>query len=161
MNIQFDEIQGIITQKYKSSPRGRDCTFIPLTEKWGLKLFNHKETRDLSYDRQKKCLEIGLAPEIGDKIDLPDDQYGYITEIVWCFPNIDTINDENRYLETHSISELDELKDEIEKFQDSFEENGLVEIIKNIYDLTGWNFYDDHVFNWGKKDGKWIPIDFG
>lgn len=159
--IAKDLLGDIINSKIDSSPEGIQCSFIPLNDKWGIKVYSCKSTRDYAYINQKKCLEIGLAPELGDKIDLDDKTYCYITERVWTFPCLDSDMDRRRFLLDHTIEELEVALKEIDMFEDHYLDSGLSDIVDEIWEKTGWRFIDDHVFNWGKKDGNWIPIDFG
>lgn len=83
-----------------SSARGSSCCFIRLTDEMGLKLYGTKLERDASYVALSVAAEHGLAPNVGQCVDLkdmdlaarqrpawwshsfkPETLYGFLTEI--------------------------------------------------------------------------------
>lgn len=55
-----------------SSARGSSCCFIRLTDEMGLKLYGTKLERDASYVALSVAAEHGLAPNVGQCVDLQD-----------------------------------------------------------------------------------------
>lgn len=145
--LQPSELQSIIKQKIGSSPYGIDSVFVAIDEQWGIKLYHHRQNRDICYDRQKLCEKFGYAPITGAKVDLPNGMapFGYITEKVKVAVEIldDTPGDAKRYeWESKNQKEVDE-------------------VTRELREVTGWRFIDNHGYNWGYKNNKLIPIDFG
>jgi hypothetical protein len=148
--MDISTIQETVIREFSLSPNGCQCKFIKLDNKWGLKLFTSPRKRDEVCENQKKCHKVGYAPEVGECVDLPSGpiRFGYITEIAEIiFDEKDYQGDDTDWTEvddwySENYDELKQTKKEIEK-------------------LTGWNFVDDHAFNWGILNGKIIPIDFG
>ena len=127
------------------SPSGKQCRYIKINEKWGLKLYRHEHKRDECYDNQYACACIDLAPQVGDTVDLPEGEYryGYITE------NAEVLFDAN---EKNDKKAWDWHRENI---------NQLFAIADKIKEETDFFFCDDHPWNWGLVDGKLVPIDFG
>lgn len=155
MNTSTINIEDILAGPFRSSPSGCDCTFIKLDDKWGLKLYKDEYTRDEAYENQRSCLDIDLAPLVGESIDFSSaGYYGYITEIIE--PVAMSENDFNK-VKYDADSRVFEIKREWEQ-RTEIERNI---ICKKIKEETGWIFYDSHYFNWGTKDGQLMPLDFG
>jgi hypothetical protein len=151
------EIEQKIRSSFSDSPNGCQCKFVPLDDKWAIKLYKSRQKRDETYDNQKMCFDVGYAPELGERIDLPNGpmRYGYITEIVeTIFNTADYDLDADC-----SEDEDDEYSEVLDWEGENYSE--LNRIKRFLYQKTGWEFRDDHAFNWGMKDGKLIPIDFG
>lgn len=157
-----ENLQSQVAEKIEGSPSGCQAIFIKLDEKWGLKLYLSADERDKSYKIQKRCFKKGWAPEVGEVFDIPLEgpngrQYGYITEVVETLEHLPRYDDPRR-------SEVQKKKDEwYDKYYYTLEGGmSLVEKwVEQIQEETGFCFRDDHCYNWGRKDGKWIPIDFG
>lgn len=128
-------------KKWDKSPYGIHCIFIPLSKKWGVKVYEEIKHRDYSFFLQRRCLKLGLAPELGYRFSFFLDgkiqkRYCYITEIV----------------DTLDIDKLDVFRSK------NKERKHVQEILKK---KIKWNFEDDHIENWGIKNDRIIPIDFG
>jgi hypothetical protein len=151
MNTPTIDIQAILDGPYKTSPSGCDCTFVKLDDKWGLKIYRCQETRDVAYENQSNCADIGLGPEVGESIDfLEANRYAYVTEIIEPVgPSEDEYNDDrNSHRKKRNQWE----------YETRIERDAIVNMIS---DETGWFFHDSHYFNWGTKDGQLMPLDFG
>lgn len=152
----------IAREKIQSSPKGVSSVFIPITKNWAMKLFRDEESRDDAYNMQKTYYGAGYAPELGDKIDLPEGiqdantwgefQYGYFTEIV------ETVIDKR----ANWIVTAEQRENFIDAWGDYEDEDSrLYSYIQEMWEETGEELWDLHPGNWGYKDGKLIPIDFG
>jgi hypothetical protein len=153
----------IAREKIRSSPKGVSAVFIPVTKNWAIKLFRDEEGRDNAYHMQKTYYGAGYAPELGDKIDLPEGirdpitwgefKYGYFTEIVKTVIN--------------KAANWNAMQDQRENFQQEWGDRDdpgskLYSYIKEMWEEAGEELDDLHPGNWGySKDGKLIPIDFG
>lgn len=147
MKFSLSEVLSIVDKRelQKQTPNSCACKFIPLTKKWGIKLYAAKFKRDQAYENQYKVWEVGYAPKVGNCIDLPTGKfkYGYITEIVkLVFENTDDDLDDTYDWEEKNAKKINDIVDKIEE-------------------LCGWEFCDSHAYNWGIKNKKLIPIDFG
>ena len=142
MKIDEDKIFKSISSK--EYPSGRHCNFVKLSDNWGLKVYKSEKERDFCYKNQLKCSKIGCGPEVGELVDLQSlDMYAYITEVIDTFP-------EDYYA-------CDDMPDEIAEET----QIGINEAISEVYEKTGWYMDDGYVFNFGKKDGKIMILDFG
>lgn len=136
-----------IVEKIEGSPRGIASVYIRLDDKWGLKLFWYEDDRDFAYNLQSQAADCGLAPEVGEKVDLSIDcqrPYGYTTEHVKVLPH-NLPSDETYCL----INRNRNFKENIRNLSDS------------LYDNLNIHFGDLHLFNVGWKNGKYVCIDFG
>ena len=167
--------QNIFEAIESSKERSSGCkqVFVKLTDNWGVKIFSEdehgewaEELRDETYELQRRAAAIGCGPDVGDKVDLPTGDFGYVTEVVQLFnpylaenafstPWISGGKIENGWQEGSPITNrhYDEFyqkkffMDEIEELQDNLE---------NI----DFDFTDTHGGNMGWKNGKLICIDF-
>lgn len=172
MIADLTSLAQLVEDKKAVSPGGAESVFIPINDKWAIKIIQSavlvdwnntydddemtlEVARDIMYGRQKAVAELGYAPEVGDKINLPDGTFGYITEIVEAakvppadfgyqaaeeFNNADPFYCE--YLEANKKGTIEIIIDEIEA-------------------ETSWRMTDSHGGNWGRKNGQWVVIDFG
>lgn len=146
--MQISEIVSAV--KSNKSSDGAFCKFVKLDERWGIKLYLDKDDRDEIFERQEEAARYGLGPEVGDCLDISqlDLPFGYITEIIE--PAFDP-KDFN-YVHEEDAAEkkfIDENYDEIR------------EVHQKLHQKLRWSFMDDHLFNWGYKNGKLMPLDFG
>lgn len=145
--MQLSLIQSAVKQKFDVSPCGLSSVFISIDDQWGIKLYRSEIDRDDCYNRQKLCEEFGYAPITGDKIDLPKTAmpFGYITEKVQV------------------AVEMVEGKENLSEMYQWMRENRceIDNATEELFDATGWDFVDNHGYNWGYKNNKLIPIDFG
>lgn len=81
-----------------STASGTSCVFVQLTEKTGIKLYATKLERDASYVALSVAAEHGLAPDVGECVEItgatlqrarwwpanfqPARLYGFLTEVV-------------------------------------------------------------------------------
>jgi hypothetical protein len=146
MNFSAKEVLEIVTlgDLQSQTPNSCACKFIPLTRKWGIKLYSAKFKRDQAYKNQLKCYDVGYAPKVGNCVDLPIGKfkYGYITEIVKVLFDPKHRQDDAYDWEDKNEKKINHIVNEIEK-------------------LCGFEFSDCHAFNWGIKNKKLMPIDFG
>jgi hypothetical protein len=146
----LEEIQETVNSKLHNSPSGIMCIFVALNEKWGIKLYMSKRYRDDSFKRQSLAASLGLAPEVGESIDLGVGKwkYGFITEIV------ELVTDREKPANMCVLVwAWPWSKENWEKIEPT---------IDRLQKEIGWYFADYHGENWGyHKDGHLIPIDFG
>lgn len=131
----------IVRREFNDSPYGMQCVFVALDNKWGIKLYFDQDKRDQCYQLQEECLDHGLAPELGDIVDLPSGFYcyGYITEIAQIVAHNDS---DGRIWEMRNSEDVQDL-------------------IANLYKCTGWQMIDNHYQNFGYVNNCLVPIDFG
>jgi hypothetical protein len=146
------EISSIVKEKLKVSPGGLYCVFVKLDENWGIKLYKNEEYRDCAYNSQKEVLDgCRLAPEIGEKVNVGN-RFGYITEIVDLVIPTEELDlycgggDDDHPLGEKSIYDIFPNVD--------------CGMIYRKLESVGFDFDDDHLGNWGIKNGSPIPIDF-
>lgn len=151
-----------ITSKLDSSPKGMSAVFIPISEKWAIKLYRHAETRDDSHYIQSAFAKAGYGPEIGDKFEFPEMvghyKFGFFTEIIpTCIPG--ATRDSSRY----ELAERRRLSDEFAQTHGHEWEQGTKthDDLQEAFDAVGITLDDMHNGNLGWKNGKIIPIDFG
>ena len=154
--MQKQHIIKTVTEKRASSPRGEVAYFVPLGGKWAIKLFKHAGKRDKVYDRQKLAAAHDMAPEVGDKVNLPDSDgsgfcYGYITEVIHSVEG----QWKKDLAKNPDIREHDWDKKWISQYKQ--EKIAYVCKLMDIIDLVG----DAHSFNFGFKNGKLMMLDFG
>jgi hypothetical protein len=154
--MKTQELSVIFEEKRSASPRGVDCIFVPINEKWALKMFSSDYVRDKSHRLQKELSEHNLAPKVGGQINLDRDGsnyycYGFVTEIV------ETV------LSHEYIVGLDKGQEDWGLFRETKEEmKDQVAELKDEYESLGYSPYDLHPGNLGyNKDGRLICIDFG
>lgn len=141
--MRVKKMTKVFAKTADGSPKGIQCTFIRLNEKWACKFYHQEVIRNEAYDRQKAAHAIGLGPAVGGKditVYSPHGRpyYGYITEVV------KTVQCEWAW------QWAENMKHEIGP------------IIKRLEKELNWEFTDHHGLNWGyNENGKLIPIDFG
>lgn len=141
-------------KNHYDSPHGVSCFFVPLDEDWGVKVYHNKQSRDYAYDNQKEAYErFALAPEVGDKFDLPDGQFCYVTERATPILTREQVS----AAANESEDAYWNLEEELErKYSDEIAD------VENFFAENGFYFSDGHFMNWGRlKDGRLVPIDFG
>ena len=74
-------IQSITSEQIKKCNKGISSYFLPVSPEIGIKLFPKKGERDRSRYKQNIANLAGLAPKVGDTIDICG-FYGYYTERV-------------------------------------------------------------------------------
>ncbi len=165
--MQTQTYQELVEQKKDSSPGGADAVFIPISDKWALKMFHCEYKRDFSYEIQQKCSEHGLAPKVGEKVDIEDDEYcyGFICEIV------ETVVPEDLIMKVKRANESGEgwsyeLDNEWGEYEYDSELQTELSELNQKYDNLGFYPSDMHVGNLGymyDEDGerRLVCIDFG
>lgn len=134
MQVNFSAEAIVDIVKKSPSKAGSWNIFVKMNDYIGLKLCSKSYQRDGNYFRQKEASKIGLGPDTHGKVDVSIDGimfYGYFTEIV----SIDLSNFSKREIEN--------------------EANSLRKKLKKIFD-----FEDNHRWNLGIKNGKFVCIDF-
>lgn len=122
-------------EERKTGDAGRNCIFVSVSDKVGVKLYKTKIQRDICFKNQMKAAEHGLGPEVYGKIKKFVYKgivlYGYITEVV-------EIIDTDYYFSN---------KEKVQNLK---------------YDIQWIGLYSGDFFekNIGIKDGKLICIDF-
>ena len=155
MQLTLENIKEVI--KNNDSSNGVSSQFFKLTPKIGLKLVycdyhettknaDHKELRDIFYERQRTAAKHGLGPAVYGKIEVEINgvtRYGFLTEIVKIYKN--TWNYDHKAAQ------------EFKRFRTKH----LEELRNNLLEKTGFEFIDAHVWNVGIKKKKLVCIDFG
>src|SRR4051794_30606474 len=89
----LDQIEKIVSDTPLGDyEKGIHARFKAINDQWGFKFYWSRQRRDDNYDRQRRAYEVGGAPALGDKfeIPLPNNQgvaYGFVTEKIsktWC-----------------------------------------------------------------------------
>lgn len=156
----IDEISPIVYETVQESPHGVACKFVALDERWAIKLYTSSRMRNGCFHRQRKANKLGLGPEVGQKINLPET----------AFPE-----EVDLFQEDFSIFLYGYVTEVIETVQHEFDmglacpawswaykhEKELDPIRKRLLNEMNWDFYDWHGKNWGRKNGQLMPIDFG
>ena len=144
--VYNDKVAEILTLNEISSS-GESCSFIDLENGWGLKCYDCKSSRDVSYICQKYLAGKGLAPKIGKKFELTDhDGYSW-----WCFVTevADTLVEygiDNK----HCFDEdADEHEMDLAEHYELYACNDRDDWIHEVMELTGYYYTDDHAGNWG------------
>jgi hypothetical protein len=158
--------QNVIEAVKSSSESSSGCrqVFIKLTDNWAIKIFKEEEhgeyaeeMRDETYEKQETAASFSLGPDVGDKIDLGDGDFGYITEIVPLF---------NHYLSSNGFTQpwingaKNVYMDDYDDFLRWVHQYEIRELIDLLRDLADYYFSDHHGGNMGWKDGKLVCIDF-
>lgn len=159
--------ENLATEEISSS--GNQCNFIDLGDGNGIKCFMNQEARDIAYTVQGYFDSRGMAPHVGNSFEIVDYNgdhwYCYTTEVAETLVGYGV---ENSHAFTDSLYYADDY--EYVLGNDGSKENSLMErdsrdkYIYDCYNLTGYEYRDDHVGNWGwilrgdKK--KLVAIDF-
>jgi len=126
---------------------GADCNFYILDDKWGIKFGawgtreKREDDRDRMYFRQRRAAQYGVAPKVGERVNLPEvgkcGFYGFVVE------RASTCRDENMgyYLQCYLAEHAE----------------------KELFRATGFCYSDRHQGNYGylKGNRKFVRIDFG
>ncbi len=182
--MRTKEMASVVKSKIEASPSGISAKFVALNDKWGVKLFHEEETRDVSYELQKRAASWDLAPKVGGVLDLPKSDttclrrrryeetycFGFITQIVEVVGDILRKRD-GIVCVTDGVYQTADGKDVsimrmYELFREWLKEGDNKQEIEDVTEqyshLLGWSFYDDHYDNWGVlPDGSFVCIDFG
>lgn len=103
--------------------------------------------RDFSFNNQKMCFDIGLAPKVGECVDLAHDRFAYTTETIKVLVKITDSWKRNHAKHTKIFPQY--------HFQ-------MLEVVNTIREKTEFEFTDwQWSFNWGIKNGQLMPLDFG
>lgn len=136
-------IAELTPERIRSSPSGISATFVVLNEKWGVKIFDSKRARDMSYDLQRRAAVFGLAPQVGEIFSLSDDEHCMICQVAKVIDSPSRLpHKEYESLMSSYKSRLTDLR------------NALIKTIQ--FDFTDW-----HLGNIGFIDGEMVCIDFG
>lgn len=125
------------------SPNGRHAVFVPITDKWAVKIYRDEDIRDASVVRQTAAAEVGLGPQVGASFELGDD-YCYITEIAEPLA---------------TATQLESLATERAIWEEYDEE--IDALIKDLHRHIYWCFIDVHIGNLARLNGNLVCIDFG
>lgn len=151
MAIGVDIDQGKIMSRVYGSPSGIRAVFVPIDDKWAIKLFDDRKDRDRAYFNQQQAAEYELGPDVGEKIEFSVDceyPHGYITEIVEVLvPHQEIVNKVWDSCDYYDQSE--EHWQEVDKLQ------------RELKFCTGIDYGDMHPANIGIKNGHYVLIDFG
>ena len=144
----------ILSEKVRNyrgrSPGGIACQFIKLDEKWGIKKYSSKKTRDRAYAAQKKMAEVGCAPQVGASFNVDEWRFCYVTEVAQ--PLMDGYDGSGNWLERYGESDKLKADSEVLRWMD----NALDEMAKHNYYMS-----DAHLANFGILGNKVVCIDFG
>ena len=127
-----EDILKLIKENKGRRKIGSDCTFYPLNDEWGIKLYWWEDTRDIQYSLQKEAATLNLGPPVGQIYYFSElrKKYGFTTRRVQTRKN---------YL-LHGGPRFNQLKNEL---------------LKNNF-----NTDDLHDRNFGEIDGRLVCIDF-
>lgn len=143
LKLDSDSINSLINS---NEQEGSNLYFFSIND-IGYKLFFHKDDRDNAYKNNMLVYNAdkNLAPQPFDKFYCDykttryhnqERMYGYTVEL------IETINDDEDAWSWYYKRQ-----------------KTLAPIIAKLYKI-GFIFDDTHMYNWGIKNGKYIPIDF-
>ena len=155
VNLTKKMIQNYISNgQYKF---GSYACFVPIDDKYGVKLFADSKERDISFERQDLASQYNLAPKVSQPFDFKKpiklnlythddffhDEYlyfysGFVTE------KVKTLKSSNDYSKKHYekiVKKIDNLMKKLRKFE--------------------LGFFDDHFGNFGYLNKKFVAIDFG
>jgi hypothetical protein len=176
-------IKELSKKSFDDGDKGICCSFFPIDDTWGAKLYYNENTRDVCYDNQEIGLRFDIAPRLGDKFEFKMGYrmvYGFITELAEVAGML--VCD---YLDIPRMgySELVR-KDYLEKFCEidtaladfsivpeiRKQHNCLMDIINHELinpdnDRRTKEFFMDckcdlHIFNWGIIEGRPVLVDF-
>lgn len=141
-NQAISVLSGMDKAAKEKSPQGWDARFVPITDRWAVKVFRNADIRDSAYHWQHRAALHQLGPLVGDYFDLGK-EYCYITEIAEPALDVDAFDwsEEDIRLQEEFRNELDEL----------------IYALKRI----GFGFGDVHMSNVGWLNGRLVCIDFG
>lgn len=152
--ITQDEAKQLVDERLYDSPHGVMCSFIPINDKWALKVYDCPFDRDIHYKRQLAAAAIGLGPDVAGILDIDDISYAYITEIVEPYVPWHINTDEYR-------KERIRIRLEVKERFETEHGKELQALCDKLYAEIGFSFQDRHAGNVGFKDGRLICIDFG
>ena len=142
-----------LQERIESSPRKNGCftIFIKLSKKRGLKLFMSEAGRDESYYEQQRASIYGLGPKVYKKIDsiIYDEfqMFGYYTEVVTVL---------NRQKVRDLVMRNPKAYQRIQQFVGI-----LADELRDKMSDIGIDFWDNHIYNIGWKNGDVVCVDFG
>lgn len=131
----------------KADGHGADCNFYILDDKWGIKFGawgtreRREGDRDRMYYRQRRAAQYGVAPKVGERVNLPDvgknGFFGFVVE------RASTCKDEKMgyYLQCYLAEQAE----------------------KELFKAVGFCYSDRHQGNYGylPQNRKFVRIDFG
>lgn len=134
--------------KGDSDGSGRHCEFIQLTDKVGIKMYDYRDFRNETVEKQRIAHKHGYAPKVLKKVNVGD-KFGYLTELVDCVL-CDRYNvDQHKNGRLITNSERDAIYRINQEVIDTLEEYGFTQ------------HPDPCSFNFGYYKGKIVQIDFG
>ena len=137
----------LVEEKLELSPTGNSCVFIKINRKLALKVYRCKEARDVSFKNQKECFAVGLAPAVGQCIDIGDDYYAYTTEVIKVLAKLGKSFSKNRIKNNALFPKYTQQMKEVKQ---------------RLLEETNFCFIDSAwIFNWGIKGDQLMPLDFG
>jgi hypothetical protein len=144
MSCNYEQL---VEEKLKLSPTGNSCVFIKINRKLALKVYRCKKIRDATFQRQKECFAVGLAPEVGQCVDLGNGYYAYTTEVIKVICKLGKSFSRNQK-KNHALMPKYRVR--------------MAEVKDRLHEETDFYFTDSEwIFNWGTKDGQLMPLDFG
>ena len=169
--MAMNEIENEVRRSLYTSPGGRECIFIKLPSNIGIKCYASRKKRDTAHFNQKRAHSIGLGPEVGRRIKLDialsrkqlDKLYDATdSKVTWIIDYYGGLKGLYCY-ETEIVETVfkgwESPKERVRWAMENRAE--LDEVVERLWNEADFDFYDDHGFNWGIKDGKYIPVDFG
>ena len=144
--------------KLANCPSGTMCTFVRVSEGWGVKLFREERFAKQSYHCQKYLATLGVCPHVGDYIG----EFKYARPVLKLVDGVHkTINEEQKYygFVTEAVKVCDgpqllyhKFIRQAEKYTALADERVRVEVSRCLG-------LDNHNGNWGIKDGEYVKID--
>src|SRR5690606_20489849 len=157
---------------FDTAKRGSDAYYwhIAGTE-WGVKFFCTEKERDINYKRQWAGIELGIAPQLGDKVECiieGEMMFGFITEHVTTFRKAlfdhYSLPENWRECEPCHLDFWQQVNDGIEDVPphlNELEAQLLEKIEKFPREVKNRILYDFHDGNWGfTKNNVPVILDF-
>lgn len=161
MKIDFKQV---VKDNQENSPGGIDAIFVPINDKWALKMFKDEHVRDRSYNIQKELSKHKLAPRVGKKIDITDGEfcYGFICEIVETVISHDMVA-KIKYYSDNGLNWTKEMEKEWDNKEEEIDKERSLLLEK--YRDMGFCPCDIHPGNFGylivNGERRLVCIDFG
>lgn len=140
-----------IQEKIKGSPNGCTCSFIKLSNEWGLKVYQEQAERDIQHTRQTAIAKHGLAPQTGEKFDIGGQFFAFVTQV--AIPLLDGCR--------YGSPEYDVWEEEFDKLDTDKTIDRMAEELTSKLRKLGFPFYDNHICNIGMLNKMLVCIDFG
>lgn len=138
------------------------CNFVKINDRFAAKLYEQAGIRDGAWRLQKALAIYYLAPDAGERFDLPVDpehdrdkgpqfRFGYVTEIVQTFVPHERDRNQSQFKYLDKFGK--EFPDQFKKAQEDRDR------LQANLSAVGYDWDDRHLGNIGYKDGRVVLID--